>query len=294
MSNRNPLPTPRPAGFKAPSWLVVVVMIGIVALAWWQNNHAAQSTSLLERSNSESSDLASAHKDRSGSVVIPDEEAPTEPNVTPDDEDSTEKEAAKPNADAPPESATRPKPATTTSPKPPISLRPLNTKPQPGNASKTDSPSERPRATGPLSGMRTKPTSAPPSKAASPNGAGQGTADRTQSTEKSEPAKPAKSSLLVENQTIRDLNGRVVFKGTIDLKPTLDRIERGEENQHRNDGTSFQNRENRLPRKPAGYYKEYVHPTKGEYGPGPQRIIIGKDGEVWYTPDHYKSFKKIK
>jgi guanyl-specific ribonuclease Sa len=108
-------------------------------------------------------------------------------------------------------------------------------------------------------------------------------------TEKSDGA-----SYKVENQSIRDLDGKIVYKGTIDLKSTLDRIERGEANRHRNDGTSFQNREGRLPRKPSGYYKEYVHPTPGASGPGPQRIIIGKSGEVWYTPDHYKTFKEIK
>jgi ribonuclease T1 len=102
------------------------------------------------------------------------------------------------------------------------------------------------------------------------------------------------SSLQVKNQTIRDLDGKIVFQGTIDLAPTLERIERGEANRHRNDGTSFQNREDRLPRKPAGYYKEYVHPTPHQNGPGPQRIIMGKEGEVWYTPDHYKTFTQIR
>jgi len=98
----------------------------------------------------------------------------------------------------------------------------------------------------------------------------------------------------IENQSIRDLNGKIVFNGTIDLKPTIDRISRGESNRHRNDGTLFQNREGRLPRKPSGYYKEYVHPTVGENGPGPQRVIFGRDGEIWYTPDHYKTFIEVK
>jgi guanyl-specific ribonuclease Sa len=98
----------------------------------------------------------------------------------------------------------------------------------------------------------------------------------------------------IENQEIRDLHGKVVYPGTIDLNPTIDRIARGGSNRHRNDGTSFQNRESHLPRKPAGYYKEYVHPTPGENGPGPQRIIFGQDGDVWYTPDHYTTFKEIK
>lgn len=103
----------------------------------------------------------------------------------------------------------------------------------------------------------------------------------------------ASHSVRIPNQTIRDLHGNVVYKGTIDLTSTLDRIERGGANRHRNDGTTFQNREGRLPRKPAGYYKEYVHPTPGEQGPGPQRVIVGREGEIWYTPDHYKSFREI-
>ena len=103
-----------------------------------------------------------------------------------------------------------------------------------------------------------------------------------------------KKPFQIPNQTIRDQNGNVVFKGTIDLTPTLDRIERGEGNRHRNDGTTFQNREARLPRKPGGYYKEYVHLTPDEKGPGPQRVILGRDGDIWYTPDHYKTFKQIK
>ncbi len=107
-------------------------------------------------------------------------------------------------------------------------------------------------------------------------------------------SKEADSSFQVEHQSIRDLNGRVVYQGTIDLTPTLDRIARGEANRHHNDGTVFQNRELNLPRKPNGYYKEYVHPTPGEKGSGPQRIIIGQAGEVWYTPDHYRTFKQIK
>lgn len=102
------------------------------------------------------------------------------------------------------------------------------------------------------------------------------------------------NALLIPDQTIRDQRGRVVFRGTIDLKPTVDRIERHESNRHRNDGTTFQNREGRLPRKPAGYYQEYVHPTPGESGPGPQRLIVGRNGDLWYTPDHYHSFRQVK
>lgn len=84
--------------------------------------------------------------------------------------------------------------------------------------------------------------------------------------------------------------GQVVFSGTMDLAPTLDRIARGERDRHRHDSSVFGNREGLLPKKPRGWYREYVVPTPGERGPGPQRIILGREGEAYYTPDHYGSF----
>ena len=85
-----------------------------------------------------------------------------------------------------------------------------------------------------------------------------------------------------------------VLQGTVDLGPTLDRIKSGGSFPHRNDGSIFQNRASDLPQKPAGYYTEYVHPTPGIAGPGPQRIVVGKGGEMYYTADHYKTFIPIK
>ena len=98
---------------------------------------------------------------------------------------------------------------------------------------------------------------------------------------------------FIAQVTLKNQDGTVIYQGPIDLQPTLDRIEKGERNEHRNDGTVFQNREGRLDRKPAGYYHEYVVPTPNQRGPGPQRLIVGKGGEVFYTSDHYRSFKKI-
>ena len=98
------------------------------------------------------------------------------------------------------------------------------------------------------------------------------------------PKEPAISQVVV-----RGPNGR-----GLDIYPTIQRIERGERHSHRNDGSVFQNRERRLPQKRRGYYREYVHPTPGRRGPGAQRLVIGQDGDVWYTPDHYKSFQRAK
>lgn len=49
-----------------------------------------------------------------------------------------------------------------------------------------------------------------------------------------------------------------------------------------------------LPTQPTGYYKEYVNPIPNMSGPGPQRVIVGKNGEAYYTSDHYKTFIKIR
>jgi len=49
-----------------------------------------------------------------------------------------------------------------------------------------------------------------------------------------------------------------------------------------------------LPLKGQDYYKEYVHPSAGVSGHGSQRIIIGKGGEYYYSPDHYKTFIRFR
>jgi ribonuclease T1 len=101
------------------------------------------------------------------------------------------------------------------------------------------------------------------------------------------------SATLIPQVTLKNQDGEVVYQGQIDLQPTLDRIEKGERNSHRNDGSVFQNREGKLARKRAGYYHEYVVPTPNQRGPGPQRLILGQGGEVYYTADHYRTFRKI-
>jgi len=99
--------------------------------------------------------------------------------------------------------------------------------------------------------------------------------------------------LVITGLALRDSSGRTIYRGEIDLAPTLERIAAGRRWRFPNDGSTFQNRENRLPRRPPGYYREWVVPTPQEPGPGPQRLITGAEGEVWYTSDHYRSFRRI-
>lgn len=60
-----------------------------------------------------------------------------------------------------------------------------------------------------------------------------------------------------------------------------------------NDGAVFHNAEHRLPRQPDGYYREYTVPTPGSEDRGARRLIIGRNGEVYYTGDHYESFVRV-
>jgi RHS repeat-associated protein len=85
--------------------------------------------------------------------------------------------------------------------------------------------------------------------------------------------------------------GKVIAEGTADLEPTLERIARGIKGPHPNDGAIFGNIQKRLPIKSdPKYYQEFVHPTPGFAGAGPQRLVVGKGGEVFYSPDHYLTF----
>lgn len=76
---------------------------------------------------------------------------------------------------------------------------------------------------------------------------------------------------------------------------TLERIRAGGPFPYRKDGSVFQNRERRLPGRPTGYYREYTVPTPGSPDRGARRIISGGEPpvEFYYTPDHYRSFRRI-
>lgn len=105
---------------------------------------------------------------------------------------------------------------------------------------------------------------------------------------------PQDEALVVRDVAVRDLDGRVAWRGDVDLAPELARIAAGERDPHRNDGSVFQNREGLLPDRPRGHYREYVVRTPGISHAGPQRLVIGADGEVYYTYDHYRSFQRIR
>ncbi|MFC7245823.1 ribonuclease domain-containing protein [Catellatospora aurea] len=59
------------------------------------------------------------------------------------------------------------------------------------------------------------------------------------------------------------------------------------------DGTVFGNLEGILPRQPRGYYREYTVPTPGSRDRGARRLVAGRDGDLYYTADHYESFRQV-
>lgn len=63
----------------------------------------------------------------------------------------------------------------------------------------------------------------------------------------------------------------------------------------RGDGRVFNNRESLLPARPKDYYREYtVAPELASQGRGRGRLVAGQSGEVYYTPDHYNSFTRLR
>lgn len=79
----------------------------------------------------------------------------------------------------------------------------------------------------------------------------------------------------------------------VEAQETLALIERGGPFPYRRDGFEFQNRERRLPLQRRGYYREYTVPTPGARDRGARRIVSGEQRDYYYTPDHYRSFKRI-
>ncbi|GAB2881754.1 hypothetical protein GCM10027046_07560 [Uliginosibacterium flavum] len=79
----------------------------------------------------------------------------------------------------------------------------------------------------------------------------------------------------------------------LEAQETLALIERGGPFPYRRDGVEFQNREHRLPQQTRGYYREFTVPTPGAQDRGARRIVAGEQRDYYYTPDHYRSFKRI-
>jgi ribonuclease T1 len=78
-----------------------------------------------------------------------------------------------------------------------------------------------------------------------------------------------------------------------EITRVLSAIDSGAPLPYSEDGQTFQNREGLLPAKPLGYYREYTVETPGSPDRGARRLVIGEQGETYYTDDHYASFTRV-
>ncbi|CAL9606174.1 ribonuclease domain-containing protein [Streptomyces pilosus] len=74
---------------------------------------------------------------------------------------------------------------------------------------------------------------------------------------------------------------------------TLDLVDEGGPFPYAQDGAVFGNFEGLLPQQKRGYYHEYTVRTPGSDDRGARRIVTGRDGETYYTDDHYASFTAV-
>jgi len=76
-------------------------------------------------------------------------------------------------------------------------------------------------------------------------------------------------------------------------RDTLALIDKGGPFPYDRDGIVFGNNERILPQRQRGYYREYTVPTPGSRDRGARRLVVGGGGDVYYTDDHYESFRQV-
>ena len=87
-----------------------------------------------------------------------------------------------------------------------------------------------------------------------------------------------------------------------EARTTLALVKAGGPFPYARDGSVFGNRENLLPARQRGYYREYTVRTPGARDRGARRIVAGAgasgdartSGEYYYSDDHYNSFRRIR
>ncbi|RNL80458.1 guanyl-specific ribonuclease Sa [Nocardioides marmorisolisilvae] len=62
---------------------------------------------------------------------------------------------------------------------------------------------------------------------------------------------------------------------------------------HPEDGSTYDNGDLLLPRADAGYYRGYTVLVQGAPDDERQRIVRGRDGDLYYTDDGGKTFEAI-
>jgi ribonuclease len=130
---------------------------------------------------------------------------------------------------------------------------------------------------------------------------------------KAEPVLQKSEKIVSKLYIGRDISPKMNDQGRVDgILALIKKIVNNEHLQYSADGQTFGNREKVLPIEASGFYKEYTFiPPKGShydtitiggkvydiYTPigarGAERLVIGGNEIVYYTPDHYKNFIRL-
>ena len=79
-----------------------------------------------------------------------------------------------------------------------------------------------------------------------------------------------------------------------EARQTVRLIRQGGPFPYERDGAAFRNFERLLPQHDRSYYREYTVRTPGIAHRGARRIVVGRGGELYYTDDHYASFRRVR
>lgn len=100
-------------------------------------------------------------------------------------------------------------------------------------------------------------------------------------------AAPKESALASTGDNARDTQIRRVVASMDETRRPPEGVAQGG-----NPPGNFRNREGRLPRGDT-YIESDIWPSRGR-SRGTERLIFGKDRAVWFTGDHYETFKRLR
>jgi ribonuclease T1 len=106
-------------------------------------------------------------------------------------------------------------------------------------------------------------------------------------------AAPTAAAALCNTAQVSDLPAIAYDDLPPEAHATIARIQTDGPFPYDKDGSTFQNREGILPAEERGYYREYTVVTPGEGDRGARRIVGGEVEELYYTDDHYASFREV-
>ncbi len=104
---------------------------------------------------------------------------------------------------------------------------------------------------------------------------------------------PGSGAGLAPTAATSDLPTMTVGELPTEGRDVLGLIADGGPFEYSQDDRTFQNRERILPPQGYGFYREYTVETPGSPDRGARRIIAGDNGAIFYTDDHYNSFREV-